>query len=245
MQSRFPYRRFCLGSIVRFSILILVCSVAAGGEPAKAPSDAGGYEEMGRLTKAQAVVKGRDLARRDFAAGKHWRLVSGLPEFGYVFYRDCLRHEFGVEPILLGCVRTRGLVAGEEAYNREMVSLEKEKFGKDLYQEAVEKAPPYAMAYHIARVELREANAAEMIDFMKRKAKEIIERGNSPSGHSFDIEDRFDTAKERPSITYRGDDIPYYLAFREMLRQAGLDFIKVSETRIAIVDAPRAEEVKK
>lgn len=95
------------------------------------------YNILYPLTEDQAYEKGEVLALEDFENGKYRILVYGLRPSDAIASEEYLHQNHGIEffPIA-GCIVSDGIVGGVKGYNAKMKSLLKEKYGKDIFEEA-------------------------------------------------------------------------------------------------------------
>ena len=89
------------------------------------------------LPRAKAVATAKDLAARDFAAGRPRTLVIGKTAWSSS-YEDYLREHYGIQVMLLSMRQPEKAFSVSGAYNETMRSLLRQKFRRDIFKEAYE-----------------------------------------------------------------------------------------------------------
>ena len=87
------------------------------------------------LPRAKAVTAAKELAVRDFAAGRLRTLVIGKTAWS-PSYEDYLREHYGIQIMLLSMPQPEKAFSVSGAYNETMRSLVKQKFHRDIFKEA-------------------------------------------------------------------------------------------------------------
>lgn len=201
------------------------------------------------LKPAEAEAKGRAWAREDFAKDSFEQVTYGLWSSIKSPYEEYLREHYGIRVhAVAGCLVSEGLLTGANSYNNEMQKLLNVKFGHDVFKEASEYAKrkelPAAMFTTLPHILFEEVDYSDvLIQFFQAKVTEI-EKGGGSQEPRVTFELRCDQKKTRPPVTYQRENILLYDAFLEILHMEGLDYETISDSRIAIIDAPAKPTTK-
>ena len=118
-------------------VTVMVCvglTLASGQEPFVAPAEADLYTS---LPRSKAVEAAKDLAARDFTAGR-LRILIMSKSIWSPSYEDYLRDHYGIQIMFLSIRQPEKALAVTTAYNKSMDSLLEKKFHKDIFKEAKE-----------------------------------------------------------------------------------------------------------
>ena len=113
-------------------LLIVVLAPASAQHPFVAPAEA---DMFSSLPRAKAVAAAKDLAARDFAAGRLRTLVIGKTAWS-PSYEDYLRDRYSIQVMFLSMPQPEKAFSVSSAYNKTMRALLKQRFHRDIFQEA-------------------------------------------------------------------------------------------------------------